>query len=60
MSRAQSGTPQGFIFDVALKDAIEERTFPGSHLVPAAHAITVRNSREYLLGWLGGWDSKTG
>ncbi|HKV23697.1 MAG TPA: amidohydrolase family protein [Candidatus Acidoferrum sp.] len=30
----------GFI-DVALKDAIEEGTIPGPHLVPAAHAITI-------------------
>jgi imidazolonepropionase-like amidohydrolase len=27
--------------DVALKDAIEEGTIPGPHLVPAAHAITI-------------------
>jgi imidazolonepropionase-like amidohydrolase len=31
---------EGFI-DVALKDAIEEGTIPGPHLVPAAHAITI-------------------
>jgi imidazolonepropionase-like amidohydrolase len=31
---------KGFI-DVALKDAIEEGTIPGPHLVPAAHAITI-------------------
>jgi imidazolonepropionase-like amidohydrolase len=31
---------QGFI-DVALKDAIEDGTIPGPHLVPAAHAITI-------------------
>jgi imidazolonepropionase-like amidohydrolase len=31
---------EGFI-DVALKDAIEEGTVPGPHLVPAAHAITI-------------------
>jgi imidazolonepropionase-like amidohydrolase len=31
---------QGFI-DVALKDAIEEGTIPGPHLVPAAHAISI-------------------
>jgi len=30
----------GFI-DVALKDAIEDGTIPGPHLVPAAHAITI-------------------
>ena len=27
--------------DVALKDAIEEGTIPGPHLVPAAHALTI-------------------
>jgi len=31
---------EGFI-DVALKEAIEEGTVPGPHLVPAAHAITI-------------------
>ena len=31
---------EGFI-DVALKDAIEEGTIPGPHLVPAAHALTI-------------------
>ncbi len=31
---------EGFI-DVALKDAIEEGTIPGPHLVPAAHAISI-------------------
>src|SRR5271155_4537295 len=31
---------QGFI-DVALKDAIEDGTIPGPHLVPAAHAISI-------------------
>ena len=30
----------GFI-DVALREAIEEGTIPGPHLVPAAHAITI-------------------
>jgi imidazolonepropionase-like amidohydrolase len=30
----------GFI-DVALKDAIEDGTIPGPHLVPAAHALTI-------------------
>jgi len=30
----------GFV-DVALKDAIEEGTIPGPHLVPAAHAISI-------------------
>jgi len=30
----------GFI-DVALKDAIEEGTIPGPHLVPAGHALTI-------------------
>lgn len=30
----------GFI-DVALKDAIEEGTIPGPHIVPAAHALTI-------------------
>jgi imidazolonepropionase-like amidohydrolase len=30
----------GFI-DVALKEAIEDGTIPGPHLVPAAHAITI-------------------
>lgn len=31
---------EGFV-DVALKDAIEEGTIPGPHLVPAAHAISI-------------------
>ncbi|MGC0772158.1 MAG: amidohydrolase family protein [Candidatus Acidiferrum sp.] len=31
---------EGFI-DVALKEAIEDGTIPGPHLVPAAHAITI-------------------
>ena len=31
---------EGFI-DVALRDAIEEGTIPGPHLVPAAHALTI-------------------
>ncbi len=31
----------GDFIDVALKDAIEEGTIPGPHLVPAAHAITI-------------------
>src|SRR5271169_5851086 len=31
---------EGFI-DVALKDAIEEGTIPGPHLVPAGHALTI-------------------
>jgi imidazolonepropionase-like amidohydrolase len=31
---------EGFI-DVALKDAIEDGTIPGPHLVPAAHALTI-------------------
>jgi len=31
---------QGFI-DVALKDAIEDGTIPGPHLVPAAHPISI-------------------
>jgi imidazolonepropionase-like amidohydrolase len=31
---------QGFI-DVALKDAIEDGTIPGPHLIPAAHAISI-------------------
>jgi imidazolonepropionase-like amidohydrolase len=30
----------GFV-DVALKDAIEEGTIPGPHLIPAAHAISI-------------------
>src|SRR5690348_1185449 len=30
----------GFI-DVALKDAIEDGTIPGPHIVPAAHALTI-------------------
>ncbi|MGH9741447.1 MAG: amidohydrolase family protein [Candidatus Acidiferrum sp.] len=31
---------EGFI-DVALKEAIEDGTIPGPHLVPAAHALTI-------------------
>jgi len=31
---------EGFI-DVALKDAIEDGTIPGPHLVPAGHALTI-------------------
>ena len=31
---------EGFI-DVALKDAIEDGTIPGPHLVPGAHALTI-------------------
>jgi imidazolonepropionase-like amidohydrolase len=31
----------GDFIDVALRDAIEEGTIPGPHLVPAAHAITI-------------------
>jgi imidazolonepropionase-like amidohydrolase len=31
---------EGFV-DVALKDAIDEGTIPGPHLVPAAHAISI-------------------
>jgi imidazolonepropionase-like amidohydrolase len=31
---------EGFV-DVALKEAIEEGTIPGPHLVPAAHALTI-------------------
>ncbi len=31
----------GDFVDVALKDAIEEGTIPGPHLVPAGHAITI-------------------
>ncbi len=31
---------EGFV-DVALKDAIDEGTIPGPHLIPAAHAISI-------------------